>query len=113
RDFHVTGVQTCALPIWFWADWLARARFPQGVSPELEEAYARSLLTLKLLTHEESGAILAAATASFPAVPGGTDNWDYRYCWLRDGYYSARTYDEIGRASCRGRAWICAGSGCV
>lgn len=80
----------------FWADWLARARFPQGVSPELEEAYARSLLTLKLLTHEESGAILAAATASFPAVPGGTDNWDYRYCWLRDGYYSARTYDEAG-----------------
>ncbi len=77
----------------FWTDWLAQARFPQGVAPELEEAYARGLLALKLLTHEESGAILAAATASFPAVPGGADNWDYRYCWLRDGYYSARTYD--------------------
>ena len=80
----------------FWSDWLDRARWPQGVAPELEEAYARGLLTLKLLTHEESGAILAAATASFPAVPGGADNWDYRYCWLRDGYYTARTYDEAG-----------------
>lgn len=80
----------------FWTDWLAQARFPQGVAPELEEAYARGLLTLKLLTHEASGAILAAATASFPAVPGGADNWDYRYCWIRDGYYTARTYDEAG-----------------
>lgn len=80
----------------FWTDWLAQARFPQGVAPELEEAYARGLLTLKLLTHEASGAILAAATASFPAVPGGADNWDYRYCWMRDGYYTARTYDEAG-----------------
>ena len=80
----------------FWTDWLAQARFPQGVAPELEEAYARGLLTLKLLTHEASGAILAAATASFPAVPGGADNWDYRYCWMRDGYYTARMYDEAG-----------------
>ena len=56
----------------------------------------RSLLTLKLLTHEESGAILAAPTASFPAVPGGHDNWDYRYCWIRDGYFTARCFDEVG-----------------
>lgn len=80
----------------FWRDWLGKARFPHGVSSDLEEAYARGLLALKLLTHRESGGILAAATASFPAVPGGTDNWDYRYCWLRDGYYSARTYDAAG-----------------
>ncbi|MFO7265920.1 MAG: glycoside hydrolase family 15 protein [Bacillota bacterium] len=80
----------------FWRDWLAGARFPQGVPPELEEAYARGLLALKLLIHEQSGAILAAATASFPATAGGTDNWDYRYCWLRDGYYTARTLDAAG-----------------
>lgn len=80
----------------FWTDWLGRARFPQGVAPDLEEAYARGLLTLKMLTHDPSGAILAAPTASFPAVPGGHDNWDYRFCWLRDGYYTARTYDEAG-----------------
>lgn len=80
----------------FWIDWLRPARRPTGADEDLVEAYVRGLLVMKLLTHEASGAILAAPTASFPAVPGGYDNWDYRYCWIRDGYYTARTYDEVG-----------------
>lgn len=80
----------------FWHDWLSRARMPEASPPEFNDAYIRSLLTLKLLTHEQSGAILAAPTASFPAVPGGYDNWDYRYCWIRDGYFTARCFDEAG-----------------
>ncbi|MDF2631368.1 MAG: glycoside hydrolase 15-like protein, partial [Symbiobacteriaceae bacterium] len=40
--------------------------------------------------------ILAAPTASFPAIPGGGDNWDYRYAWLRDGYFIARCLDAAG-----------------
>ncbi|MEZ5194797.1 MAG: glycoside hydrolase family 15 protein [Nocardioides sp.] len=44
----------------------------------------RSLVTLRLMTHERTGGIVAAPTASLPESFGGERNWDYRYCWLRD-----------------------------
>jgi GH15 family glucan-1,4-alpha-glucosidase len=79
----------------FWADWLAPAR-PVDGDTQLVDAYYRSLLALKLLCQERTGAILAAPTASFPAIPGGGDNWDYRYAWLRDGYFISRCLDAAG-----------------
>jgi len=79
-----------------WADWIAAARRPLSVPPAWAEAYWRSLVVLRLLTYEPTGAPVAAATASLPAIPGGDHQWDYRYLWLRDGYYTAMAFDAAG-----------------
>lgn len=65
-----------------WCEW-AKSYKPEG-SGEWSEAVLRSLITLKALTHRETGGIVAAATTSLPEQLGGARNWDYRFCWLRD-----------------------------
>lgn len=81
----------------FWQEWLDQAKQPEGDLPEAWLAhYRRSLIVMKLLSYEPTGALIAAPTASFPAVPGGGDNWDYRFAWLRDGYYTALSFDAAG-----------------
>ena len=64
----------------YWADWVSRCTY-QG---PYRDAVIRSLITLKALTYEPTGGIVAAATTSLPEDIGGVRNWDYRYCWLRD-----------------------------
>ena len=64
----------------FWREWSGRCTY-QG---EWRDAVMRSLITLKALTFEATGGIVAAATTSLPEQLGGQRNWDYRICWLRD-----------------------------
>jgi GH15 family glucan-1,4-alpha-glucosidase len=64
----------------FWVGWSKRCR-PAG---HCSDALLRSLITLKALTYESTGGIIAAPTTSLPEQIGGPRNWDYRYCWLRD-----------------------------
>jgi len=64
----------------FWDEWVSRCTY-QGI---YRDAVVRSLITLKALTYQPTGGIVAAATSSLPEDIGGVRNWDYRYCWLRD-----------------------------
>ncbi|MEO8966280.1 MAG: glycoside hydrolase family 15 protein [Solirubrobacteraceae bacterium] len=65
----------------FWTDWVASGTPVPG---PYADAVTRSLLTLKALTYQPTGGIVAAVTTSLPEQLGGPRNWDYRYCWLRD-----------------------------
>jgi GH15 family glucan-1,4-alpha-glucosidase len=77
----------------FWREWLSEARLPDHQwRPFLE----RSALTLKGLSYEPTGAILAAATTSLPETPGGSRNWDYRYTWVRDSAFMLRALLRLG-----------------
>ncbi len=64
----------------YWSEWSGRNTYRGPWA----KAVQRSLLTLKCLTYAPTGGIVAAPTMSLPEKLGGTRNWDYRYCWLRD-----------------------------
>jgi GH15 family glucan-1,4-alpha-glucosidase len=84
----IDGVATLAETERWWREWSGRSTY-RGLWADPVE---RSLITLKALTYEPTGGIVAAPTTSLPEFLGGVRNWDYRYCWLRD---AALTLDAL------------------
>lgn len=76
----------------FWRDWISTSSY----TGRWREMVHRSAITLKLLTHEPTGAIVAAPTMSLPAPVGGSRNWDYRYVWIRDAGFSLYALLRLG-----------------
>lgn len=76
----------------YWKQWVRTLYLPL----DWQEAVIRAAITLKLCAHEETGAIVAALTTSVPEFPESGRNWDYRYCWIRDAYYTVRVLTRLG-----------------
>ncbi|KAL5405896.1 hypothetical protein PMIN04_012203 [Paraphaeosphaeria minitans] len=76
----------------FWVRWIAQSKY----HGRWESYVTRSLLILKLLTYEPTGAIVAAPTFSLPEDFGGTRNWDYRYSWVRDSSFTIYIFLRMG-----------------
>lgn len=74
-----------------WHNWSKRLATP----PEWQEAVIRAAITLKLCVYEETGGIVAALTTSIPEHAGSQRNWDYRYCWLRDAYFTVTALNRL------------------
>jgi GH15 family glucan-1,4-alpha-glucosidase len=76
----------------YWREWVRpaadRTAWPQAVK--------RSLITLQALVHPANGGIVAAPTMGLPEIAGGSANWDYRYCWLRDSTLTLEAFLNVG-----------------
>ena len=102
---QVDAEQALSATMDFWTEWSAQAAYPTG---PYNEAVDRSVITLKALTYEPTGGIVAAATTSLPEELGGVRNWDYRYCWLRDATYTLQALLAAGfrREAGAWRDWL-------
>jgi GH15 family glucan-1,4-alpha-glucosidase len=82
---------TCA----FWSEWSEYSRY-RG---PYKETVLRSALAIKLLTYAPTGAVVAAPTTSLPEKIGGSRNWDYRFCWIRDATFALFALSVLGYSS--------------
>jgi GH15 family glucan-1,4-alpha-glucosidase len=76
----------------WWQEWSERCRYDGAYG----EHVLTSLIALKAMTSETTGAVIAAPTTSLPEEIGGTRNWDYRYCWLRDSVLALEALLDAG-----------------
>ncbi len=76
----------------YWREWVRVLAIPF----EWQEAVIRAAITLKLNSYDDTGAIIAAMTSSIPEASHSGRNWDYRYCWLRDGYFVVNALNHLG-----------------
>lgn len=76
----------------YWREWCRYLALPF----EWQAAVIRAAITLKLCNFEESGAVVAAMTTSVPEAPDSGRNWDYRFCWLRDSFFTVHALNSLG-----------------
>lgn len=79
----------------YWLDWIQRTTSYTNY----QDAINRSALTLKMLSFQKSGAVLAALTTSLPESIGEVRNWDYRFCWIRDSSMVVKVMKQLGHNS--------------
>lgn len=89
------GRQFLEETIQYWRNWVRQLAIPF----EWQDAVIRAAITLKLNAYDDTGAIIAAMTTSIPEAAGSPRNWDYRYCWLRDGYFVVNALNRLGATS--------------
>lgn len=75
-----------------WRTWVRGLSVPF----EWQSEVIRSAITLKLCSCEDTGAIVAALTTSIPEAPNSARNWDYRFCWLRDAFFTVGALNRLG-----------------
>jgi GH15 family glucan-1,4-alpha-glucosidase len=78
----------------YWLNWTNRSKKYDKYNEEI----TRSLLVLKIMSYQPTGAVLAALTTSIPETIGEVRNWDYRFCWLRDASMSLETLIKMGHS---------------
>ncbi|TDZ13156.1 Uncharacterized protein C8035_v000286 [Colletotrichum spinosum] len=76
----------------FWYNWISKSKY----KGRWREVVNRSLMLLKMMTYEPTGAIIAAPTFSIPEDIGGVRNWDYRFCWIRDSSFTIYILLRLG-----------------
>ncbi len=76
----------------YWSNWIKKTPKFKKYNDEI----LRSALTLKLLTYQKTGAVLAASTTSLPETIGEERNWDYRFCWIRDASMVIKVVAKLG-----------------
>ena len=76
----------------YWLNWCFKTPTYKNYNSQI----LRSAMTLKLLTFEKTGAVLAAATTSLPETIGEVRNWDYRFCWIRDASMVIKVITKLG-----------------
>lgn len=84
----------------WWEEWSGRC----ASKGKWHDAVVRSLITLKALTNERTGGIVASPTTSLPEEIGGVRNWDYRFCWLRDATFTLLALIHAGYTE-EAKAW--------
>ena len=96
EKLQIPSLNSCLLELertkLYWLNWCAKTPTYQYYN----EVILRSAMTLKLLTYDKTGAILAAATTSLPESIGEVRNWDYRFCWIRDASMVIRVISKLG-----------------